>query len=286
MKQNRFYILIISILLCINLSAQSVSDVVSFADEQFEDGNYSIAAQEYNRALYFGHESVDVIALQIGHCYSRMEDYELASIFYDRAYIQSKSDSIKNEAILGKTFGLLLANKNMQALNELLYFTDQVNNTQQIQMHFLKGIASYGIKSDSASFNEFMTVVELSELSDSSKLLLEKEFNKVFKYQKKYNPTRTYIMSGIIPGSGQLSVGAIKDGLNSMALVTGLFFAAFAIIKNYSVLDAIITLFPWIQRYYLGGMDKAKILAEEKIIKERYRSYEKIVELTSPNSFK
>ncbi len=286
MKQNRFYILIISILLVVNLNAQSVSDVVSFADEQFEDGNYSIAAQEYNRALYFGHESVDVIALQIGHCYSRMDDYELASVFYDRAYIQSKSDSLKNEAILGKSFGLLLRNKNMQALNELLYFTDQVNSTQQIQMHFLKGIASYGIQSDSAAYNEFITVVELTELSDSSKLLLDKEFKKVFKYHKKYNPTRTYIMSGLIPGSGQLSVGAIKDGLNSMALVTGLFFAALAIINNYSVLDAIITLIPWIQRYYLGGMDKAKILAEEKIVKERYKSYERIVELTSPNSYR
>ncbi len=286
MKQNRFYILIISILLVVNLNAQSVSDVVSFADEQFEDGNYSIAAQEYNRALYFGHESVDIIALQIGHCYNRMEDYELASIFYDRAYIQSKSDSIKNEAILGKTFGLLLANKNMQVLNELLYFTDDINNTQQIQMHFLKGIASYGVQSDSAAYNEFIRVVELSELSDSTKLLLDKEFKKVFKYNKRYNPTRTYVMSGIIPGSGQLSVGAIKDGLNSMLLITGLYFAAVAIIKNYSTLDAIITLFPWIQRYYLGGMDKAKILAEEKIIKERYRSYEKIVELTSPNSFR
>lgn len=286
MKQNRFYILIISILLVVNLNAQSVSDVVSFADEQFEDGNYSIAAQEYNRALYFGHVSVDIIALQIGHCYNRMEDYELASIFYDRAYIQSKSDSIKNEAILGKTFGLLLANKNMQVLNELLYFTDDINNTQQIQMHFLKGIASYGVQSDSAAYNEFIRVVELSELSDSTKLLLDKEFKKVFKYNKRYNPTRTYVMSGIIPGSGQLSVGAIKDGLNSMLLITGLYFAAVAIIKNYSTLDAIITLFPWIQRYYLGGMDKAKILAEEKIIKERYRSYEKIVELTSPNSFR
>lgn len=286
MKQNRFYILIISILLCASLKAQTVSDVVSFADEQFAEGNYSIAAQEYNRALYFGYDNADIVLLQIGNCYNQLEDYDLATGFYDRAYIQSKSDSLKNEAILGKTFSLILQKKNMQALNELLYFTNEINNNQQIKMHFLKGVASYGIKSDSAAFDEFKTVIALSELSDSTKILLEKEFKKVFKYQKRFSPNRTYVMSGIIPGSGQLSVGAIKDGLNSMALITGLYFIAVAIIKNYSVLDAIITLFPWIQRYYLGGMDKAKILAEEKIEKERYKSYERIIELTTPAGYR
>jgi hypothetical protein len=35
---------------------KTVSEVVAFADTEFEKGNYEIAAREYNRALFFGSE--------------------------------------------------------------------------------------------------------------------------------------------------------------------------------------------------------------------------------------
>lgn len=210
----------------------------------------------------------------------------MAEDFYDQAYRHSKSDSLKNEAILGKSYCLLLQNKNLEALSELIYFGNEASLNQQIQLHFLSGIAQYGLKNDSLALEEFSTVLTLTQTPDSIKNELDKEFRKVFKYQKKYNPTRTYIMSGIIPGSGQLSVGAIKEGINSMVLIAGLYLVASQIIINYSLVDAAISLFPWIQRYYMGGMDKAKGLAISKIESKRYESYEKIIDITSPSNYK
>ena len=224
--------------------------------------------------------------MQIGHCYSELSNYDLAASFFDRAYMYSKSDSLKNESVLGKTFCLLMQNKNFPALNELLYMSDYSNLKQQTGMHYLKGIAYYGLGDDTLAYEEFYTVLDLSGINDSVKTLLSSEFNKVYRYHKKYNPNRAYIMSGIIPGSGQLSVGAFKDGINSMVLIAGLYLIAVQIIKAYSLLDAALTLFPWIQRYYLGGMDKAKGLAVSKIEAKRYESYLRIINLTTPTNYR
>ncbi|NLU39122.1 MAG: hypothetical protein GXX78_09570 [Bacteroidales bacterium] len=285
MKPKRYYILIISILLFVGANAQTVSEVVAFADTEFEKGNYEIAAREYNRALFFGSENVDVISLQIGHCYSEMEDYDLAAEFYDRAYKYSQNDSLKNESVVAKAFGMLVTNQYIKALEELLYFSENSSLEQKAQMHYLKGIAYYNTENDTLAYAEFLQVLDAFPSSDSLRLLITQEFNNVQKYPKRYNPNRAYIMSALLPGSGQFSVGAVKEGFNSMLLITGLTIAAIQIVKHYTFLDAVLTLLPWIQRYYIGGMDKAKALAFNKIDKKRYESYLKIIEIATPPSY-
>ena len=265
--------------------AQTVEEVVRYADEQFEKENFQFAAQEYNRALFFGSDQVDRLSIQIAHCYNELSNYDLAATFYDRSFKYSQSDSLKNEAVLGKAFCLLMKSENILALNELLYLSDEPNLLQKTGLHYLKGIALYSLGDDSLAYDEFYTVLNLTGAGDSVKNLLDNEFEKVFRYNKRYNPKRAYMMSGIIPGSGQLSVGAFKEGINSMVLIAGLYLVAVQIIRAYSLLDAGLTLFPWIQRYYLGGMDKAKGLALSKIEKKRYQSYQKILGLTTPAAF-
>jgi len=287
MKQKRYFILIINLLIVSFSFAQTVEEVVCFADEQFEKENYQVAAQEYNRALFFGFDKVDVLSIQIAHCYTELGNYDLATSFYDRSFKYSMSDSLKNESVLGKTFCLLMQNKNFLALNELLYTNDNLNLEQKTGMHYLKGIAYYGLGDDTLAFNEFYTVLDIVKTNDSVKTLLVSEFDKVYRYHKKYNPKRTYIMSGIVPGLGQLSVGAIKDGVNSMVLIAGLSLVAILMFsEHYLFLDVALALFPWIQRYYLGGMDKAKALAISKIEAKRYESYLHIIDLTTPNSYR
>jgi hypothetical protein len=172
-------------------------------------------------------------------------------------------------------------------LNELLYMSDYSNLQQQTGMHYLKGIALYGLGDDTLAFEEFYTVLDLSGINDSVKTLLTSEFHKVYRYHKKYNPTRSYFMSGIIPGSGQISVGAFKDGINSMLLIAGLsLIAVLMFSEHYLFIDVALALFPWIQRYYLGGMDKAKGLAISKIEAKRYESYMRIINLTTPTSYR
>jgi hypothetical protein len=259
--------------------------VVDFANDQYEKGNYDIASKEYNRAYFFGYEPKAVLCLQIAHCYQQLSNNTLAEDFYDKAYRFAQTDSLKAEAILGKAYCLLIDNNYILSISELLNLPENCTAEQQISYHFLKAIAHYGSQQDSASLTEFLEVAQLSKFTEEEKALIKSEFATVFHYNKKYNPKRAYIFSGIVPGSGQLSVGAIKDGINSMLLVGGLYILAINVVINYSFWDAFIALFPWVQRYYLGGMDKAKALAIAKIEEKRNESYLKIIELTTPTNF-
>ena len=286
MKRKVFFILIINFSVLCSLKGQTVSDVVQFANREFEQGNYAIAAKEYNRALFFGYEKQDEISLQIARCYTELNELELATDFYNRAYRLSQNDSLKNEALLGNAFCFLLQEKYVLAISELFNLSDHPAKGQSIQAHFLKGIAHFGLQEDSIAYQEFVQTLEFNEENELNKEQLKTEFEKVFKYHKRYNPKRTYVMSGIVPGSGQLSIGAVKEGINSMLLIGGLYLIAVGVIQNYSFWDAAIALFPWVQRYYLGGMDKAKELAISKIEAKRHESYLKIVDLTAPKAYK
>jgi tetratricopeptide (TPR) repeat protein len=286
MKRRNYYILIISLFTSFFAFGQGSVEVIKFADEQFEKGNYLIAVREYNRALFFGTELSGEVSLKIGHCYTEMGNYSLGASFYNQAYKYSSTDSLKNEAVLGKTLCHLLRSENMLAFEELLYANENRTKEQSVQYYYLKGIAGYGLEYDSLAYEAFQKVLVLSEAPDSVVYMLSGEFKRVFKYNKRYNPTRAYIMSAIIPGSGQLSVGAFKEGINSMVLVAGLSIVAIQIIKGFSFLDAVITLLPWVQRYYMGGMDKAKTLAIVTKEKKRYQSYEKIIDLTTPEVYR
>lgn len=285
MKQKRYYILIISLFISSLLPAQHIRELVQLANLQFERGEYTLAAREYNRALFFDSEEPDVISLQIAHCYANLGQNGLAIDFYNKAFLLSANDSLQNEALLGSAFCYLLQEQFILAINELLNMNAQATLNQKIQYHFLKGLAHYGFADDSMAYAELAHCLALGTAPDSVTILLADEFQKVFRYQQRYKPQRAYVMSGIVPGSGQLMSGALKDGLNSMLLIGGLYLIALNVARNYSFLDAAIALFPWVQRYYLGGMDKARGLANNKIEEKRYESYLKIIALSSPESY-
>jgi tetratricopeptide (TPR) repeat protein len=285
MKLKIYCFLIISLFLQTAVNGQNVEDVVTFANEQFEEGNYSIASKEYNRALFFGYPDNAFVAQRIAECYTYLEQYELAGDFYDRAYRFSKSDSMKNEAVLGKSFCHIIEKQFMLGLRELLNFNESSTPEQQASYYFLKGISYFGLKDDSASYNQFIKIANYTSRNTIDTLTIKKEFEKIYRYPKRYNPQRAYIMSGIIPGSGQFVSGEITAGLNSLLLISGLYILSARVIHLYSFWDAAIALFPWIQRYYLGGMDHSKELAKSKIRSKRYSSYLKVLEASTPQQY-
>jgi hypothetical protein len=284
-KQSKYFLLVISLLLALGSGAQTVEQVVDFANRQFEQGNYTIAAKEYNRAFFFGYEPRYVISMQIARCYANTGQHTMADGFYDRAYRFATTDSMRNEAVLEKVFSLIVQKNFSMANSELFNVAGKVSHEQELQSHFFNGISHYGLRNDSMAMDQFMNVAEISGADSLQLVALKAEFEKVFDYDRRYNPRRAYIMSGLIPGSGQMSVGAYREGINSFILLGGLYALSIWIIIDYSLMDAIISVFPWMQRYYLGGMERARDLAHLKIKEKRGESYLNILELTMPDGF-
>jgi hypothetical protein len=86
-------------------------------------------------------------------------------------------------------------------------------------------------------------------------------------------PKKARILSTILPGLGQLYAGDIKNGINSFILTGGLIVLGINTAINLTLLDALMTVAPWFQRYYMGGYNRAENIAAEKFKEKQNRVF-------------
>jgi len=257
-------------------TSQTTYEIVVFSDQQFHNGNFELAANEYNRALFFGYRSPDELCLKIANCYINLNKPTLSAIFFDRAYFSGTTDSIKTEAILGKAFSLILDKQFMLAISELINLDSARIEDQNLRLNFLKGIAYFGLNQDQLAETSLKKCLKKSS-NQSNIEAIEKEFTKIQESEKRFNPHTAWLMSLILPGSGQIYAGNYKESANSVLLLGGLVYLATTLAARYSTLEAIVIIFPWFQRYYLGWAGKAEKLTLEKQISKRNKSYQAIL---------
>lgn len=102
-----------------------------------------------------------------------------------------------------------------------------------------------------------MAIRRGAALNSTDRGAIHSVFKKVYKAER-INPAFSKIANMIIPGSGQIYSGDFKNGLNLTLLLSLLGLLAVNTGVNYSFMDAVITIMPWYQRYYMGGYTKAE----------------------------
>jgi len=267
-------------------NSQDLSQVVDFADQQYKADNFEIAASEFNRALFFGHTEQDILFLKIASCYFNLKDFELSIAFYDKAYFATKSDSVKNEAVLGKSFSLIMENQWMLALSELMNMESIQYNQQRIKMNFLQGMAYFGLHKDDRAESAFHNCLQNLPEDSVNNTLIDKEFTLIRKSEKRFNPKTAWAMSLIVPGSGQTYSKEYKEAANSIILLSGLYYLTVSLATKISYLEALVVILPWFQRYYTGGANKAEKLALNKQLASRNNSYLSILDYLESQNLK
>ena len=268
--------LIISMFIVLPTYCQNTESIVTFSDQQFERGNYELAVNEYNRAIFFGNPNTDAICLKVASCYINLNKPALSAMFFDRAYFSARSDSIKTEAILGKSFSLILDKQYLLAISELLNLDSAKITEQNIRLNFLKGIAYFGLNEDKPAEIAFKKCI-LEAAGKNYLNDIENEFKLISKTEKRYNPHTAWILSLIVPGIGQAYAGKYKEAANSAILLGGIIYLATTFAVKYTALEAIVIILPWFQRYYIGGANKAEKLTLEKQMEKRNDSYQTIL---------
>ena len=265
------YIIVISLFIPLAAYGQTVEQLIDFADLKYEQGQYQLAAMEYQRALFFGSkEKIGSLYHSTGDCYFQLGEYDKAGRNYQFAASMAKNASQKAGIQLKETSCLLLDKKYNLALLKLFNFPENLNDSLFRKQQILFGIAYFGLADFEKSEQHFVKaciekdqVLQIEQYFDSKKLM-------------RPHPKLAYWMSVFIPGSGQFYAGDIKNGMNSFILSIGLAVLTYNIAVSKSILDAVMTVFPWWQRYHIGGYNAAERIANKKRQENRAKLFELI----------
>ncbi len=273
---QKILFLLIWISFSITISGQSPNDLYLFAQSQYNNKNYEIALKEYQRYLYFSSKPEPEVLKAIADCYSNLENYEKAADYYEKAFFSTSSDSFRLDVLFKKSECKIKTKEFGIALIDLLSYSDSIDNESLNKLNFYCAMCYFGM--DNFLMAEDYFVKSLGPDHPTKALQIQQ----IFENRKSFyspNPMTAYILSGFVPGLGQFYSGDIKNGVNSMLLTTFLAGVGIRIAVYQTVTDAVFTILPWFQRYYMGGMVRAEAIAIDKRGRRRSATFNEIIEI-------
>ncbi|MGC9472478.1 MAG: hypothetical protein ACP5D1_13160 [Bacteroidales bacterium] len=266
-SKKHWILFVLSFSLLSAAGAQETERIISLADTLFSRGRYDHAVKEYQRALFFdpGYRRAHVTA-QLGHTWFHRENYEEAARYYDIALNLQENDSLQLELHFRKVLCQMLGEEYQFALIELYGMPEDMPVYFSRRKNFYLGTCYYSL----GSLGEAALAWE--EALQSAPAEKQEALNHLLRGKNKYNrpnPNTAWYLSLILPGTGQFYAGDIKNGINSLVLNAGIVYLAYTTAVNYSVIDAVVSILPWLQRYWQGGFMKASDIARKKREKNR-----------------
>lgn len=272
-------ILLILFIFIINLGfSQDIKQSFDFANELYEKQDYVGAAITYRRVIYFdkAEEYRKRCYKNIADCLYETQQYEEAADYYELAFFQQKTDSLKAEILFKKLSCYLIQNSFDYAEVELLNLPNNLTIEQRRRKVFYEAVLNFSTEKYDESKKQFLQLIDSTNIE--SKNRIEGLFLKNDKISK-LSPRKARILSMIMPGLGQFYAGDFKNGANSILLTAGIgVWGVMAAVRSTSPVDALFTMVPWFQRYYSGGYKKAEIIAENQKKKRRAKVYNEILD--------
>ena len=275
MLSKRFLILIIIISPVSICHAQSASDAFLMAKRWYEERNYSLAILEARRALFFDEFIRLPGYILLSDCYMQMELYDEAIKYLSLAAELESNDSLKNELMFRK-INLYLRNKEpAYALIELQKVNDIRSGYSAAKRDFYSALAYYQI--NDFRLSETYTNMLLSSSGEYDSCNVRTLFRKA---RRNYSRSSVFpsVASAVLPGAGQLSEGYFGEAANSFLLNAMIGCITYITFKQVRALDAILTMYPLVRRYYLSSIFKAGELSNEKKERRKIELYNELLD--------
>jgi len=267
-------IIIISVSQISLISAQTLEQTVDLANTEFNNHDYVSAISNYQRVFFFDEsQKYPYIHEKLATCYLYEKDINKALFEYEIAYNLETSDSLKNELAFKKVLLLIIQNNYLEANFELLSLPDSLTASFLPRRLFYQGVISLQTDSVTNAKNQFLSALEPTD--SLGKLKIEALFAKY--KPNKPNPKTAKWLSTFVPGLGQFYIGDYKNAVNSFVLSGALITLLFAVAVNYTFVDAMASVVPYFQRYYFGGLNRAKKGAYEKQEENRKKILNQII---------
>lgn len=272
MKPVRYLTLIIISISYFNGRAQDIQSTFRFANQLYENAEYSNAIEVYKRILFFDEDGTygPKVYRNIADCLYLTENFSESANYYELAYFVEPDDSIKTDIVLQKASCYLLDKDYLSAQEELFVLENDISPSQKLTGQFYEAMLSFALEDFEQSERIFKEIAEDS--------LAVHEIFRTNDKVSKFSPKKAKTLSIIFPGLGQFYAGDIKNGINSMLLTSALFYLGVRSAINTSFLDAAVSVIPWFQRYYTGGFNKAETIAIAKKQQRRYAVFNRLLD--------
>jgi len=273
LKLKTLFLLIASCLCSLGVSAQTLHQAKVYTDSLLAHEQAEKAELAYERVLFFSPMSEKApIYFLLGQCQMAQGKFSLAKQQFTNVMAMPSKDSIKIESFFQRTICSILEKDFMNALIELekIHFPD--GSSDEKRRILFKATCQYGLGQYDLAERLFLSLVNDNPQAKAELVAIFKDarFNQP-------NPSIAFLMSMLVPGSGQVYAGEWKKGANSF-LINALFIALdIVVIRELSVLDGLVTAVPWSVRFYVGGWVNALQLSEKKMQENKDADFQKIM---------
>lgn len=258
----------------LSVNAQTSVLCLQLANDLKQQQSYVNAASLYERVLLFDETLISAnLYFNLAECKRNTGNMSEAINYYEKAWMIAPDDSTKNE-LLFTIIHLHTAQQNYQeAEAELLNFIPVEGSEYFISKNnFYSGIVSLGLDKDSLAQFYILSFVKNGSLQNE----LERDFKLLSKKRNK-KLLLSQVMSIILPGSGQLYLGDYKAAINSFLLLAAFGLTFSYVSYTYGILDAYLSIGPWFQRYYKGGVMNNKYVLQKQVAKRKQVIYDKLI---------
>lgn len=254
------------------LVCQTPQEAFEYASVLYESGDYEQSSIELRRILFHSEYQARESSLLLANCYLFLNKPDQFIEYFKKAMSFEDNDTIRRDmkmTLIRKYIGL---NQPIYALLLLNELSDSQSDKESlfyfVAAHYLLG-----------NFNEsekymHMLAVYIPEFDSEFISSVYRKAGRV----KNRNLTQYAIYSAIVPGSGQMLNGAYQHGVDAFVLNTTLFSLAWIMARQLSFLDAFLSLYPFVQRYYLSNITTAKTTAELRQEEMKYLLYNQLLD--------
>ncbi len=256
MKQILTSLILYSILFC-TYNSQAEVTPLALADHYVKLKNYDAAITEYKRFLFFqpDDDRVPEIYHRIGILQRNLGLLREAIESIRQAVIRTSDKEQKSEYRINLAV-TLIANKDydLAGLELIKVLIRNPSEALYKRTLFLQGVTyTYQFRWEEAQ--EILKNYSQDEKLDE---LFQKTDNLPYK-----SKLVAKILSGILPGSGQIYAGNWKSGLNAFALNSAFGYVTVDSILDQNYVDAIMWTYFIFQRYYQGNLYRAGRAVDE-----------------------